>query len=59
MIFLGRMVQRLKILQNNRLIGGAFLTFTRKSQKGELVLFGLDTAYQGRGLGQKVWRHIE
>lgn len=48
-----------KILQNGRLIGGAFMTFSLESHRGELVLFGLEPAYQGRGLGQKIWRYIE
>jgi GNAT superfamily N-acetyltransferase len=57
--FFGENGTAFKILQNDRLIGGAFMTFTRESHKGELVLFGLEPTYQGRGLGQKVWRYIE
>lgn len=57
--FFGENGAAFKILQNGRLIGGAFMNFTLESHRGELVLFGIEPAYQGRGVGQRVWRHIE
>lgn len=57
--FFGENGATFKILQNGRVIGGVFMTFTLESHRGELVLFGIEPAYQGLGLGQKVWRYIE
>lgn len=57
--FLGSRGVAYKITHNQDVIGGVFITFNHVSHSGELVLFGLQPDYQGKGIGQRVWHYIE